>query len=371
MKINYDFYKGEDSYSDGSIEHEIIEYIKNTPSGNYNEIFKKDMRWPVFYHLTPIRENILNWYPFKENSDILEIGAGMGAITSALCKLGKSVTSVELSKTRASAIAKRCKGYDNLEIIVANLNDIKFDKKFDYITLIGVLEYAPLFTKGKNPYVDFLKNIKKLLKDDGRLLIAIENKLGMKYFTGAVEDHTNIRYDGVCGYANKNSVMTFGKKEIVDIIKDAGINNTKFYYPLPDYKLPLCMFSDECLPNEKNIDEDYNVYYYDNCLINFDEKLAFKQAIKNGVFDVFANSFFIECSNDDLSTDIKSICFDDIKKEDTPKEVIEFFNRKYLSDDDVINKLNIKLKECNDSLNGIYNSRSWKLINKIRNIIKK
>ena len=38
-------------------------------------------------------------------------------------------------------------------------NDIDFNQKFDYITLIGVLEYAPGFTSGGNP-VDFLKRIR-------------------------------------------------------------------------------------------------------------------------------------------------------------------------------------------------------------------
>ena len=52
--------------------------------------------------------------------------------------------------------------------------------KFDYITLIGVLEYANLYTYTENPYIDFLNSIKKFLKKDGKLLIAIENKLGMK-----------------------------------------------------------------------------------------------------------------------------------------------------------------------------------------------
>lgn len=65
----------------------------------------------------------------------------MGAITELLCKKAKNVTAVELSKNRATATYLRCRNYDNLEIIVGNLNDIQFSKKYDYITLIGVLEY--------------------------------------------------------------------------------------------------------------------------------------------------------------------------------------------------------------------------------------
>ena len=136
MKVNYDFYNSKDKYSDGDIENEIIEYAKKYTEDQRDEIFKNDIRWPVFYHLTPIRKNILNWYPFEKDSSVLEIGAGMGAITSILCK---EVVSVELSKNRAKSIEIRNSDKENLEIIVANLNDIDFkERKFDYITLIGV-----------------------------------------------------------------------------------------------------------------------------------------------------------------------------------------------------------------------------------------
>ena len=55
---------------------------------------------------------------------------------------------------------------NNLEIVVGNLNDVSFDKKFDYITLIGVFEYASVYTYSDNPYIDFLNNIKKFLKEN-------------------------------------------------------------------------------------------------------------------------------------------------------------------------------------------------------------
>jgi len=119
MKLNYDFYKGNDEYSDGDIEKELIDYMKDKKDEEYNSIFNTDMRWPVFYHLTQIRENILNWYPMKKDAQVLEIGAGMGAITGVLCKKAGYVTAVELSKQRATAIATRHKNKENLEIILS------------------------------------------------------------------------------------------------------------------------------------------------------------------------------------------------------------------------------------------------------------
>lgn len=223
MKFNLDFYKGSDLYSDGNIEKEILDYTEKYAESEFDRIFENDIRWPVFYHLTEIRKNILNWYPMKKDASVLEIGAGMGAVTSVLCEKAKKVTCVELSKQRATAIANRNKLRENLEIIVGNLNDVQFSEKFDYITLIGVFEYAPLYTNSKDPFFDFLKQIKQFLKPDGKILMAIENKLGMKYFAGAPEDHTNIKYDGIMGYANKESVQTFGKQELKNLLNEARI----------------------------------------------------------------------------------------------------------------------------------------------------
>lgn len=325
MKFNLDFYKGEDKYSDGDIEDVILNYTEKYSEENIDEIFKNDIRWPIFYHLTNIRKNIINWYPMKKNASVLEIGAGMGAITSTLCEKADRVVCVELSKRRATAIANRNKSRENLEIIVGNLNDVQFNEKFDYITLIGVLEYAPLYTATENPYVDFLNNIKKLLKKDGKLLIGIENKFGMKYFAGAPEDHTNIKYDGIVGYSQKNVVNTFGKKELQDLLGNVGLVNNKFYYPLPDYKLPNKIFSDEYLPDENTIN-DYNIYYYEGTKIEFDEKKAYTETIKNGVFDIFSNSFFVEASMKKIKTKVDLKNADLIKVTENEKE---FYNKDY------------------------------------------
>ena len=155
---------------------------------------------------------------------------------------------VELSKRRASINFERHKNYDNLEIIVANLNDIKFEQKFDYITLNGVLEYAGSFTKTDDPYSDFLKQIKKYLKPNGKLIIAIENRYGLKYFAGAKEDHTAKSFDGITGYVGNDTVRTFGKKELEELLKESGYPEQDFYYPHPDYKMPLEIYSSEWLP---------------------------------------------------------------------------------------------------------------------------
>ena len=128
-KFNLDYYSGENFYSDGDIEKEILKIVKT--QGSYESM--ENVPFPVLYHLSRVRENILNWYPFQEDATCLEIGSGCGAISGLLCERMKKVVSVELSKQRADINMARHERIPNLEIWVGNLNDMVFGEQFDYI----------------------------------------------------------------------------------------------------------------------------------------------------------------------------------------------------------------------------------------------
>lgn len=298
-QLELKWYKGNDAYSEGAIEDEIIRMIVNYPKEYYSKAIKEHLSWSSLYHLTHVRQNILNWYPFAKGSSVLEIGCGMGAITEVLCDKCQNVTSVELSKRRATATLLRCRDKENLRIIVGNLNDIEFEETYDYITLIGVLEYQKTFTDSNNPFVDFLKKVKSLLKPNGKLLIAIENKYGLKYWCGAKEDHSAIPFDGINQYrlVNGEVAQTFAREELKGILQASGFENSYFYYPLPDYKLPSVIYSQECLPKSDKL-ENVIPYYGGTAgkTLVADEMCIYKDLIENGVFEFFANSFLVECT---------------------------------------------------------------------------
>lgn len=295
--LNLKWYTNTDQYSDGDVEDDIIKYIRENAPEDYGKTIIEHYSWPVYYHLTHTRRNLLNWYPFEKDASVLEIGCGMGAITGLLCDRCREVTAVELSKRRATAAQLRCREKNNLEIIVGNLNDIEFDKKFDYITLIGVLEYQGTYTDSDNPYKDFLMKIKSLLNEGGKLLVAIENKYGLKYWCGAPEDHTGIPFDGMNQYnLSGGKVRTFAKEELRKLLTESGFEDSFYYFPMPDYKLPTVIYSEKYLPHDAAL-ENVIPYYVpsDKTLLAAEEGL-YDDVIKNNVFDFFANSFLVECS---------------------------------------------------------------------------
>lgn len=292
--FNTDYYKNEDLYSDGDIEETLLEIVtgKTIPSD------LKQIEYPIIYHLSNVRDNILNWYPFAEDSKVLEIGSGCGAITGMLCSKAKKVVSVELSKRRALINYERNKNADNLEIFVGNLNDMTFEDKFDYIVLNGVFEYAINFTDSKTPYETFLLNIKRFLSENGKVIIAIENKYGLKYFAGASEDHTNQYFLGLNGYEGNNSVRTFGKNELTCLLERSGFRFTKFYYPYPDYKFPNEIFTDDSFKSN-GYGRDYYNLNSDRYILFNEEKVA-RGLVDEGVMSTFANSFLVIASEKEI-----------------------------------------------------------------------
>lgn len=293
--LNYTYYQGEDLYTDGVIEDEMLQIAMN---GGYEEHLKKDNRWPILYHFSDIRHNILDWYPMKSNASVLEIGSGCGAISGILCKKVRKVKAIELSKKRSLINGHRNKECDNLEIMVGNFEDIEVDEKFDYVTLIGVLEYGATYINSESPYVEMLKKANKFLKKGGEILIAIENKMGLKYFNGANEDHTSKPYSGINDYISTSSARTFSKRELCDLLEKAGIKEYQFFYPNPDYKLPDTIFSDGYLPGAGDI-RNFKTNYDSDRMFEFNEAIAFDQICEDGQFDYFSNSYFIVCNKSD------------------------------------------------------------------------
>lgn len=291
-KLNMEFSQNETEYSDGEIENKLLEICKNHAPSEFDDIISENKSWPVLYHLSRYRQNILNWYPFKEGAEILEVGAGCGAITGLLCEKGQYVIAAELTKIRSQINYERNKNYDNLDIYVGDIFKMRFDRKFDYITLIGVLEYAAFMSKAKNPYAEMLSKLKDLLKPDGHILIAIENRYGLKYFAGAREDHTGGFFDGVDGYSKDSKVRTFTRGELEALLDSQGLTTRKFYYPLPDYKFTKAVYSDKTI---NNFNTSLNFRAYDSKRFNFfDEQSTMEQLSKEGVLGTFANSFFID-----------------------------------------------------------------------------
>lgn len=288
----------EEAYSDQEAEDILLELFSGDNSDhNRQQILNNEPTWPLFYHLSPKRGNLLRWYEFKKNSRVLEVGAGCGAITEEIIKNPIHVTALELTRKRALINAHRNKKAKNLEIVVGNLDSYKTSSKFDYIICVGVLEYAGTFYHTDNPYRDFLTSLSTVIAPGGTALIAIENRFGLKYWAGAKEDHMHTFFEGHNGYPGVKKVQTWGRHELIQLLNNSGFSDIAFYYPYPDYKSPSIIYSDGFYPGKNTtfpisklptptLDRPRKVF--------FSEQSTMRYIESNDLFPDFSNSFLVE-----------------------------------------------------------------------------
>lgn len=292
--LDYEFYPGEDFYCDGAVEDEMLEIVKNHPASDFPGIIRERSSWPILYHLSDLRENIVEWLPMDKSMKVLEVGSGCGAITGSLARKAGNVTCLDLSRKRSLINAYRHQDCDNVTIKLGNFQDIEpsLDTDYDYVVLIGVFEYGQSYIRSENPFVDWYNILKKHVKKDGRIVIAIENKMGLKYWAGCREDHLSTYFSGIEDYPDGGVVRTFTKGGLERILKECGEEQYHFYYPYPDYKFMTTVYSDRYLPKVGELSNNLRNFDQERLQL-FDEKNVFDMLIREGMFPLYSNSYMV------------------------------------------------------------------------------
>jgi len=289
-------------YSDGRrVEQRIYELVRNSPPfSSRDQIYPSPCEWAVEYHLSPWRANLLRPFDFG-GLEVLELGAGMGALSHFLAEECSHLTVVEGTRSRYAVIEERLRQFRNWEGHVGSFFELALRKKYDVVCLAGVLEYAELFIETPTPFASLLEKARLCLKEEGVLILAIENKLGLKYWLGCQEDHLPQPYAGICDYPPKPSLRTFSRNELLELLREAGFTDTQFYYPFPDYKIVRCVLSSElarlapdlCLGLTTGSESRS---YGSAARPLIPEVLAQRSVTRAGLFEEFSNSFLVLAS---------------------------------------------------------------------------
>jgi SAM-dependent methyltransferase len=289
------------AYSDGEdIELRLLDALKqcHDVSSTSDELRQHIVDWPSEYHFSPLRHALIRPIDISPSSLFLELGCGCGALTRYLGETGATVVAVEGSLQRAQIAAERCRDLPNVRIYCDNLADFSYGQRFDFVSLIGVLEYAPLFIPGSDPVNKCLRIVKDFLAPGGKLILAIENQLGLKYFNGCQEDHIGKQYFGVQDLYAGSQPITYGKHELAERLREADFSRQAFFFPFPDYKLPQIILSDQGIADKEFSSGDLlcRTLSQDHCgewLPNFHENLARQALARNRLLADMANSFLV------------------------------------------------------------------------------
>lgn len=254
------------AYSDGQTSEQLLHGILSDAqdlSSDSQELNEQIVDWPSEYHLSSARANLLRPLNLSGIRRVLELGCGCGSITRYLGEQnGIEVDSIEGSPSRAALAALRCRDLDSVTISSANFNQIDIpENHYDLVLFIGVMEYAGRFSQretDQQALLDLLAMAKKAAKPNGVTLIAIENRVGLKYLMGACEDHYGVPYVGLDDYPESSGIRTYTRSEWQSLLEQAALSEYHFAYPFPDYKVPSLMFDDQALIDEANRSSIYD-----------------------------------------------------------------------------------------------------------------
>ena len=263
------------------------------------ELDSKADVWPTEYYLSVKRTQLLSGFVYDRSLKVLEVGCGCGTITRFLGENFDNVVAVEGALPRARLARLRNRDQPSVSVICGPFQEMKFSTKFDIIFCIGVFEYSGGFVEGPDPYDAALKYFADLLTPDGKVVIAIENQLGLKYFNGASEDHIGVPFEGVEGYRRRPpNIRTFGKTELSDML-GRYFPEIAYYYPFPDYKFPDAVLSSKFLASGRAgemIAQLGNRHYGPESPPKWDETAATLELARNRLLEDMSSSFLFVAS---------------------------------------------------------------------------
>lgn len=264
-------------------DRQLEEIVQSYEECDYHSQITARKNWTVMYQLAESRANVIEWLQLPEQAKVLELGAGCGTITSALLKKGACVTCQEEQLSYCRVHALRHRQVDEHRLTIYAMPFVQCEKQMDSDYDVIAAVNIPFTEEGAE---QLLHQLRRHLKPEGLLVLAVKNKFGMKYWAGNKEMYTRRYFAGL----ENDGVRLYSLSRLKRLLTETGFGWQEFYYPYPDERFALDIYSDRYLP--KKGDLNYNIVNYeDDRILLFDEQKVFDSVIEEGQFPFFANAY--------------------------------------------------------------------------------
>lgn len=243
---------------DNEASKQNIEEIEFMGKG-VEELLSKEKDLEFLKTLSPMRGNLVSWLDVRGKS-VFFAGKERNVLAGFLRNMGaKVVTEADDKKDR-----------------------------YDYVFVTG-------------DAVQNLKVFTEKCKPEGAVIVAADNKLGIRNFSGKT-DTVNQDKSG----AEDKTSGQYTEGELKGILENSGFTMTDVYYPVPDMTFPRMIYHKDHMP-KKGIFEIPTPQYENDRIAFFDEVAFMDMLGQEGLAGHFANSFLIIAGKKNKVSDKKLI----------------------------------------------------------------
>lgn len=273
------------------IDNEIQMTLK-AYGGDIRRALSDNDRLDILYALSDQRELLLEWYDFEPGARLLQVEADYGAMTGLYRSEVAQVTVLDPEKESLETVRLRYPGAESISYVQKSLAEYASEAEhmYDYVVMVG---------QEKAPCQQEIDAAKRLLKQDGILIAAVSNALGMKYWAGTKREENALTKRQLvamlCGSAHTTESGQGKEVRMEPDSERAGF--FRFYYPMPDYRTPISIYSDEYLPKKGDLTRVIPAYDYPRYHVT-DMGEGFDAVCEDGIFDLYANSYLVFWSMD-------------------------------------------------------------------------
>lgn len=268
--------------------YEILD-LWNKYEGNTEAALAGETSPQCLYAFSPLRENLFEWMEFPKGARILQIGSDYGACTGLLAGRSKVTAVLDPRDENLEVNRLRHGQRENVVYIRGDLflggrrvykpredagqedADGILGELFDAVILCGIWDWY-----GKERACEALLEAASYVKPDGILAAAAENEAGVRYWMGA--------------QALETAFLEVEFRELFETLKKERGGDFMMYYPVPDYRYPVSVYSDAYLPQPGDV-TNISARLDGEGLWFGSEEEAMTKACRNGEFTKFANSF--------------------------------------------------------------------------------
>ena len=265
---------------DKRLDSEIASIIENYRPDQYDDVIATKENWEFVYHLSSLRRSLLCWFPFDPAWQVLEPGAGFGALTGSIAEHCAGVTALEADPLRFASCKKRYSGNERIEFLQTDIFSLPQEKLYDCVVLVDQMERC----QGREK--ELLETCYAHLKPGGILLLVFQNRFGLKYFCGGTDGAKQVPFANL----SLDIPRLLSRNDADVLARDAGFTSLQWYYPMPDSLWTQAVYTDSVKNVESIRDRVFAFDPFSSPRIASEQDL-YNDIVHEGMLPHMANSY--------------------------------------------------------------------------------